>query len=261
MAPRRNHQAGLDVHQLPSLDLDAIENYDSTISRCCVPTNCLRVDPTIRLTELHDAVKVLCNNDLCTVGKYMHRECFDDWEQDKLTYLKSCGRARSWSERQRHQNLWTKKGYDLAFKACGCLCGRGYLKKDLDWLPPRLIQNGLGSGGSAVSGGYGHCIEHVDETGHVVLTTPMGHPQGQQKKKKRRNKQNNRPTLAVSATYHPNNAVAAANAELRGRTGSLSSSNGSASPPATSSEHSASPTHSHGVKKKSSRIEFFSDRR
>ncbi|ERL93139.1 hypothetical protein D910_10438, partial [Dendroctonus ponderosae] len=53
----------------------------------------------------------------------MHRECFDQWEQAVLSYLKTCGRARSWSERQRHQNLWTKKGYDLAYKACGCNSG------------------------------------------------------------------------------------------------------------------------------------------
>jgi len=43
------------------------------------------------------------------------------------------GRARSWSEKQRRQNLWTKKGYDLAYKACMCKCKRGHLRKDLDW--------------------------------------------------------------------------------------------------------------------------------
>ena len=46
-----------------------------------------------------------------------------------LAYLRSSGRARSWSEKQRVQNLWTKKGYDLAFKACDCKCGRGHLRQ------------------------------------------------------------------------------------------------------------------------------------
>lgn len=46
----------------------------------------------------------------------MHKQCFDNWEVSVLTYLRSTGRARSWSEKQRMQNLWTKKGYDLAFK-------------------------------------------------------------------------------------------------------------------------------------------------
>lgn len=100
---------------------------------CCVPGECLRSREPV---HSDDAVRVLCNNDTCNAGRYMHRECFEQWEVGVLAYLKSCGRARSWSERQRHQNLWTKKGYDLAYKACGCRCGRGHLKKDLDWAPP-----------------------------------------------------------------------------------------------------------------------------
>ncbi|XP_063530869.1 headcase protein [Cydia strobilella] len=119
MAPRRQGAAG------------ALE--DSDTRGCCVPSECLRPREPVRF---EDAVRVLCNNDTCAAGRYMHRACFEQWEVGVLAYLKSCGRARSWSERQRHQNLWTKKGYDLAFKACGCRCGRGHLKKDLDWAPP-----------------------------------------------------------------------------------------------------------------------------
>ncbi|RLU18207.1 hypothetical protein DMN91_008563 [Ooceraea biroi] len=197
----------------------------------------------IRLNALHDAVKVTCNNDNCSVGQFMHRECFDAWEQTVLTYLKSCGRARSWSERQRHQNLWTKKGYDLAFKACGCRCGRGHLKKDLDWMPPGL--------------------------GHVAGNRA---DENEAKKKKRRNRQNTRPSLAVSAgpPNHSNHVVGTANgrgtteAQMiesgRGRAGSLSSSTGSSSPPATS-EPSVSPLHQpQAIMKKKSKVDFFSDR-
>ncbi|XP_077302717.1 hdc homolog, cell cycle regulator [Arctopsyche grandis] len=126
MAPRR--QVGA-IGELPP-------GSDCHTLRCCVPTGeCLRPQDHIAPEDPRDSVRVTCNNDACPAGRYMHRECFDLWEQTVLTYLKSCGRARSWSERQRHQNLWTKKGYDLAFKACGCLCGRGHLKKDLDWTP------------------------------------------------------------------------------------------------------------------------------
>lgn len=52
-----------------------------------------------------------------------------------LQFLKSSGRARSWNEKQRVQNLWTKKGYDLAYRACDCLCEKGHLRKDLDYIP------------------------------------------------------------------------------------------------------------------------------
>lgn len=215
----------------------------SQTTRCCTPTGeCLRGDTLIRLNALHDAVKVTCNNDNCSVGQFMHRECFDAWEQTVLTYLKSCGRARSWSERQRHQNLWTKKGYDLAFKACGCRCGRGHLKKDLDWMPPGL--------------------------GNVPGNRPE---ENEAKKKKRRNRQNTRPSLAVSAgpPNHGNHVVAAngrgtSEAQMiesgRGRAGSLSSSTGSSSPPATS-EPSVSPLHQpQAIMKKKSKVDFFSDR-
>ncbi|GFG29077.1 hypothetical protein Cfor_08053, partial [Coptotermes formosanus] len=291
MGPRRNHHgghgggghgghggaagaagAGGNGNEVQgfAIDPETIENHDANTTRCCVPTGeCLRasnINPgsnnsntnsdLINLDDLRDAVKVTCNNDHCKVGQYMHRECFDAWEQTVLTYLKSCGRARSWSERQRHQNLWTKKGYDLAFKACGCRCGRGHLKKDLDWMPPPPSNIAFG----------GRAEDNVDAN----------------KKKKRRNRQNTRPTLALSAhqAYHPNSnnvqghqnngmkggteaQLIAAAGEVRGRTGSLSSSTGSSSPPVSgSSEPSVSPVHSgsgNGAKKKT-RFEFFSDR-
>ncbi|KAK9506902.1 hypothetical protein O3M35_008751 [Rhynocoris fuscipes] len=210
MAPRRNN--GLhEVQGLVTLEPDPLDN--SNITRCCVPTECLRNQAPIPLDDLRDTVRVTCNNDQCTIGRYMHRECFETWEETVLTYLKSCGRARSWSERQRHQNLWTKKGYDLAFKACGCRCGRGHLKKDLDWTPP---PPGFGT---------------KDEDNS--------------KKKKKRNGQQRGDTV-LSPT------------DLRARTGSLSSSTDSSSPPGSAS--SISPVHSGSLTKRKNKIEFFSDR-
>lgn len=222
MAPRRH------IGQVQGLlGIESLE--EAGITRCCVPTGeCLRAQQqlnnndhmVISLDDLRDTVRVTCNNEGCTSGRYMHRECFDQWEQSVLAYLKTCGRARSWSERQRHQNLWTKKGYDLAYKACTCKCGRGHLKKDLDWMPPPPTSNIFGR------------IEEVDLSG---------------KKKKRRNK-NGKPILAIST----NNAIGS---EVRTRTGSLScSSTGSSSPPTSGSEPSISPIHAHAKKK--NKLEF-----
>ncbi|KAF7995575.1 hypothetical protein HCN44_006682 [Aphidius gifuensis] len=245
MAPRRHAGNG---HVGGLLDVagnhEVMENFGITqgimgTSHCCLPTGeCLRSDTSIRINSLQDVVKVTCNNDNCTMGQYMHRECFDTWEQTVLTYLKNCGRARSWSERQRHQNLWTKKGYDLAFKACGCRCGRGHLKKDLDWMPPGI--------GSNITG----C--RIDDT--------------DAKKKKRRNRQNSKPILAVSTgqSLHVNGRSSDTQIieTSRGRAGSLSSSNGSSSPPATSDETSISPLHQPQLMmKKKSKIDFFGDQR
>lgn len=225
---------------------------DSRLTRCCSPAECLRVfnnnnntkDALIRLDDLRDAVRVICNNDHCPLGQYMHRECFEQFEQSVLTYLKSCGRARSWSERQRCQNLWTKKGYDLAYKACGCRCGRGHLRKDLDWAPPTQPTN------------------HREEDNAT-------------KKKKRKNKNNARPTLALTTNNHhagfPKNDNNNNFGEVRGRAGSLSSgSTGSSSPPTLSCLSPASLTpgamtpgqHGGAVnrRKLANKLEFFSDR-
>ncbi|XP_076252332.1 hdc homolog, cell cycle regulator [Rhynchophorus ferrugineus] len=219
MAPRR-------VHAMDHVVVGGLDGLGYT--RCCVPSgDCLRAqqrlgsnpvqDPmAIALDDLRDTVRVTCNNDVCTAGRYMHRECFEQWEQGVLAYLKTCGRARSWSERQRHQNLWTKKGYDLAYKACGCKCGRGHLKKDLDWMPPPPTSNIFGR------------IEEVDTTNS--------------KKKKRRNR-NSKPSLTIGPVTQI--------IDGRNRTGSLScSSSGSSSPPASGSEPSVSPVHGAHSKKK-----------
>lgn len=276
MAPRRNnslsggggnnhHQTGgMDVHSLLVGLPDTIELLDSSnhnnhvmtnesnYTRCCVPDGVFfKSDCDFRLINVEDlrnCIRVLCNNENCTAGQYMHRKCFEEWEQYVLAFLKSSGRARSWSDRQCHSNLWSKKGYDLVFKECGCKCGRGFLKKDLDWMPP-LTNTGLG---------------RLDEEAT--------------KKKKKRNRNNQKPALVLStgnsATvgqhYHQNSQNGGSGGmtsimapiELRTRTGSLSSSNdGSSSPPA-SSEHSISPVHSGGAmkKNKSSSVEAYSER-
>lgn len=202
--------------------------------RCCVPTgDCLKNNThdfgLISTDQLYDAVRVICTSESCSVGQYMHAECFEQWEQSVLSYLKSIGRARSWTDKQRQQNLWTKKGYDLVYKVCGCRCGRGHIKKDLDWAPP-ITANLFGG--------------RLEEDAL--------------KKKKKKNKNNQKPALSL-ATSTPNGTAAyqqnqmmkmstnisdngcslldqqlsvstPPQSTIRGRAGSLTSSNGSSSP-------------------------------
>ena len=82
-----------------------------------------------------DAVKIVCSNEQCPTSPFLHLACFNAFEESILVYLKNQGRARGWSEKQRAQNLWNKRGYDLIFKACECSCDHGYVRKDLDWTP------------------------------------------------------------------------------------------------------------------------------
>ena len=98
---------------------------------CCLPSGC-QLNTSVKLSR---AVRVVCNNDSCNQSGYMHAECFETFEDNILAHLRGTGRARSWSEKQRRQNIWTKKGYDLAYKCCACLCEKGHLRKDLDFVP------------------------------------------------------------------------------------------------------------------------------
>jgi len=133
----RGHGGGNDVQLRHGGGND--DNHE--VVQCCVPSGCLYNGESIDPSDPMDSVRVVCNNEHCKEGTWMHKVCFVEWEDVVLAYLKSCGRARSWSEKQRLQNLWTKKGYDLAFKACDCRCGRGHLRKDLDYIPPPKNDN------------------------------------------------------------------------------------------------------------------------
>ena len=79
-------------------------------------------------------VRVVCNNADCSYPQWMHAKCFDVWEQTVVQYVARTASSSSSSgrgggggpgtttttaaaDRQRyHQNLWTKKGYELAYK-------------------------------------------------------------------------------------------------------------------------------------------------
>ncbi|XP_055597923.1 headcase protein [Uranotaenia lowii] len=148
----------------------------ASLTRCNIPIGeCLKSSPVdfgaINLDDLRDCIRVICSNENCSYGQYMHRECFEHWEEGVLNYLKSTGRARSWTDKQRQQNLWSKKGYDLVFKVCTCKCGRGHVRKDLDWIPPMSL--------------FQAAPRIEDDSG---------------KKKKKKNRQNQKSSLAISTS-------------------------------------------------------------
>ncbi|XP_028996400.1 headcase protein homolog [Betta splendens] len=107
--------------------------------QCATPLSC-SLSRAIDL-EKDDYQRVLCNNELCPHGNWMHLQCFYEWESSILMQFNCIGRARSWNEKQCRQNMWTKKGYDLAFRFCSCRCGQGHLKKDTDWYQVKRMQD------------------------------------------------------------------------------------------------------------------------
>ncbi|XP_019953309.2 headcase protein homolog isoform X3 [Paralichthys olivaceus] len=111
----------------------------SSECQCATPLGC-SLSRAIDL-EKDDYQRVLCNNELCPYGNWMHLQCFYEWESSILVQFNCIGRARSWNEKQCRQNMWTKKGYDLAFRFCSCRCGQGHLKKDTDWYQVKRMQD------------------------------------------------------------------------------------------------------------------------
>lgn len=99
-------------------------------SLCCSPKNCLLGDSVDPANPDIESVKMQCSNEKCPYSTFMHHECFVSFEEQMLSCLRGMSRARNWSEKQRRQNLWTKKGYDLVYKLCTCRCAKGTLKKD-----------------------------------------------------------------------------------------------------------------------------------
>ena len=75
----------------------------------------------------------------------MHKDCFETWQETLLNVLTSSREAqkkvRNWSEKQKVQHLW-KQGYSLVSAYCGCRCGEGTLRKDLNWVALRSSSSG-----------------------------------------------------------------------------------------------------------------------
>lgn len=180
--------------------------------QCCIPTEtCLNVNARdfglINLDDLSDCVHVLCTNDMCSQGQYMHRDCFDLWEQMICQQLGSYGPA--WKKLFNDQPIWTHDNYPTVYRLCQCKCG-GYLRKDLDWCAPTSPLLLLGS-------------DEVDNNNNVGAMKSMnmnvainnsnggnGGNGGGKKNKNKNNRKNQKPILAISTLnqqttgYHQN---------------------------------------------------------
>lgn len=147
--PRPRFFADFEPNDVDGIDL-ASSSGEMLIQQCCSPKCSVlsEVDPVSPDSEL---VKMICSNDKCHVSPFMHAACFMAFEEQMLSFLRGMSRARNWSEKQRKQNLWTKKGYDLIFKVSTCRCNKGALRRDLSYNGT----SGTGGGGEGGGGGGG----------------------------------------------------------------------------------------------------------
>lgn len=112
-------------------DLLCHVSNDLSMQHCCSPKCLVLSAESDPLSPDPELIKMICSNEKCPFLPFMHSACFLAFEEQMLSFLRGMSRARSWSEKQRRQNLWTKKGYDLIFKVSTCRCTKGALRRDL----------------------------------------------------------------------------------------------------------------------------------
>lgn len=78
--------------------------------------------------------KMQCTNSKCQLAqKLCHSECFEQLERMLLKIIGNNGSARGWTETQKRNNLWVKKGLMLVQKQLNCRCGLGRITLDIDF--------------------------------------------------------------------------------------------------------------------------------
>ncbi|XP_075148896.1 hdc homolog, cell cycle regulator [Haematobia irritans] len=225
----------------PNMNGNHNNNKGEQYVRCCHPNGeCFKAagdSPLINLDDLSDCVKVICNNENCNVGQYMHRECFENWEQSVLQAFKSMGgKARSYTDRQRAQNLWSKKCYDLVYKLCGCKCSRGHLRKDLEWVAPKAQYHQRVMNGNASNGG---CQQQDQDDDKKKKKSKRNRQQQQQQQQQQATPNNKSLTASLQTAQNGGHQTTLANVVS---SNSSSSSNGNATAVESKNEINSSNT-------------------
>lgn len=81
---------------------------------CCVPSGCrkFREEP-IDTEDPGDAVRVTCTNPGCGLARFMHPDCYEDWQRQILFYYRCC------------ETNATPRSQQLMIQMCQCICGHG----------------------------------------------------------------------------------------------------------------------------------------
>lgn len=163
--------------------------------QCCIPIGmCKNANSMdfglINLDDLSDCVRMLCTNEHCAHGQYMHRDCFNMWEQMILQKLNIY--EPFWKKMLNDQAIWTQDNYPTIFRMCQCKCG-GFLRKDLDWCPPSpSLLNISGQ-------------DEVDNNNNVsTMKSHSATTATSSKKKNKGGRKNQKPILSISTLNQSN---------------------------------------------------------
>ena len=116
--------------------------------KCCAPGSMMETcnKETIRKTHLFEMVKMICTFSNCDQSGFMHPSCFAILEENLVRFLKTMPftnnhkketfRRFNFDKDHVRQFLWKEKSiYSMIYKNITCNCGKGFLKKDLNWPP------------------------------------------------------------------------------------------------------------------------------
>jgi hypothetical protein len=101
----------------------------------------LRIQPCIGQGDMvaGEVVRMVCSNEACTNNQYVPLQTFEQFEDYVLMQLRKSPRARGWTPEQCRAHVWTKKGYELVYRACGCNCGQGFVRRDMQYMDPMIL--------------------------------------------------------------------------------------------------------------------------
>uniref|UniRef100_A0A915D6M8 Headcase N-terminal domain-containing protein n=1 Tax=Ditylenchus dipsaci TaxID=166011 RepID=A0A915D6M8_9BILA len=182
-----------------SVDLFGGSSKSMTVAKedgrvhCMIPMiACIKRGEPLPTSVQNQGVKMCCTNSKCQfASQFVHADCFKQLENTLIKIISNLGSARGWTDIQRRNNLWEKKGLTLVQKNLRCECGLGLMTRDADFYKVKALLR------------YLIKIKYVTELDENGTATPV-EIKGKKKKKKELPKLN----------YTNNGAIPVDNAEI-----------------------------------------------
>ncbi|KFD52906.1 hypothetical protein M514_06216 [Trichuris suis] len=100
-------------------------------SRCVCPFGCMTSQSIDSSITPKNAIRFLCTNAQCPLDKYMHKICFQVWQNSSFNLTQAGKCLRPSCEKCSPNSEERKPLLDVIYESCPCPCGKGYLKREM----------------------------------------------------------------------------------------------------------------------------------